>query len=299
MNNAYSLTIHLNIMKNNICYTLIAFLLISHFSFAQEAVEKHPLLTDKFVFTGGLFLPNKELTLSVNGNSNSGDIQGEIDLGDVFDFVQFQRTFDIGFDWRFAKKWKLSADFFRTNTVRRAALDEPIEWGDYVFDGAAELGVDIIVLRTMVSRVISRGDKHEFGAGIGFHIMPVSIYIEGEATLIDPDGEEQQTGLERQNVSVTAPLPDFGIYYNWAPTSKWYFEADVDFLYVAIGDYKGWLWDFSGGVKYQIVDFFGVGVNYKYFSVDLEVDKGNDVGSWNGSAGISYNGPMFLVHFNF
>ena len=129
--------------------------------------------------------------------------------------------------------------------------------------------------------------------------MPVSIYIEGEATLIDPDGEEEETGVQKQNISVTAPLPDIGIYYHWAPTSKWFFKADVDFFYIAIGDYKGWLWDFTGGVKYQIVDFFGVGVNYQYFSVDLEVEGGNDTGSWNGSAGITYSGPMFLVHFNF
>lgn len=282
-------------MNNNICFTLIAFLFISHFSFAQEDVEKHPLLTDKFVFTGGLFIPNKELRLSVNGEA----IDYDIDLDKRFDIKEYQRTFNVGFDWRFSRKWKLSADFFRINTVNVADLDEPIEWEDYIFDGRAELGVDITVLRSMVSRIISQGDKHELGVGIGFHIMPISIYIEGDATLIDPDGEQNDATFERQSISVTAPLPDIGLYYNWAPTSKWFFKADVDFLYIAIGDYTGWLWDFTGGVKYQIVDFFGVGVNYKYYSVDLEVDGGNDVGSWNGSVGIAFSGPMLLVHFNF
>lgn len=284
-------------MKNHFKYLVFLAILISQFSFSQEEIEKHPLLTDKFVFTGGLFLPSKELKISVNGEA----VDADINLGKRFDFEEYQRTFNVGFDWRFAKKWKLSADVFRINTVNVAAIDEddPIEWEDYKFAGQVELGVDITVLRSMVSRIISRGDKHELGVGIGFHIMPVSIYIEGEATLIDPDGEENEAAFERQGISVTAPLPDIGLYYNWAPTSKWFFKADVDFFYIAIGDYKGWLWDFSGGVKYQIVDFFGVGVNYKYYSVDFEVDGGNDVGSWNGSAGITYSGPMFLVHFNF
>lgn len=282
-------------MINNICFTLIAFLFICHFSFAQEDVEKHPLLTDKFVFTGGLFLPSKELRIGVNGQINDKDI----DLGKNFDIKKYQRTYDIGFDWRFARKWKLSADFFNVNTVTVADLDEPIEWGDYIFDGRAELGVKIQVLRSMVSRIISQGDKHELGVGFGLHVMPIKIYVEGEATLINPDGEQNDAIFERQSVSVTAPLPDIGLYYNWAPTSKWFFKADVDFLYIAIGEYKGWLWDFTGGVKYQIVDFFGVGVNYKYYSVDLEVDKGNEIGDWQGSIGTTFSGPMFLVHFNF
>ena len=91
-------------MKNNICFALISFLFICHFSFAQEDVEKHPLLTDKFVFTGGLFLPNKDFRISVNGKA----VDTDIDLGKRFDIEEYQRTFDVGFDWRFAKKWKLS-----------------------------------------------------------------------------------------------------------------------------------------------------------------------------------------------
>ena len=186
-------------MKNNICFTLIAFLFISHFSFAQEDVEKHPLLTDKFVFTGGLFLPNKELRLSVNGEVLDSDFDGDINLGKRFDIEEYQRTFNVGFDWRFSRKWKLSADVFRINTVNVAEIDEndPIEWEDYSFYGSVELGVDISVLRTMVSRILSQGDKHELGIGIGFHIMPVSIYVEGNASLTDPDGEEQETGIQK------------------------------------------------------------------------------------------------------
>ena len=281
-------------MKNNICFALIAFLFICHFSFAQEDVKKHPLLSDKFTFSGGLFLPSKEVNLSVNGAS----IENNIDLGEQFDITHYQSTYNLGFDWRFSKKWKLSADYFNMNNVSVAELDEPLQWEDYIFDGELKLGVKVGVLRSMVSRILSQGNKHELGVGIGFHIMPISIFVEGQAYLEGPDGDFPKD-FERQSLSVTAPLPDIGIYYNWAPTPKWFFLADVDFLYIAIGDYKGWLWDLNAGVKYQIVDFFGVGINYKYYSVDFEVDKGTEIGDWHGSLSVSYSGPMFLVHFNF
>ena len=51
---------------------------------------------------GGLFFPNQELKISVNGRS----IDDEIDLGEAFNLKEYNLTFDIGFDWRFAKKWK-------------------------------------------------------------------------------------------------------------------------------------------------------------------------------------------------
>jgi len=272
---------------------LIAFLFISHFSFAQEDAEKHPLLTDKFVFSGGLFLSDEEVNLSVDGEF----IDNEIDLSKAFNISNYQSTFHFGFDWRFSRKWKFSSDYIRIKNEKVAELKEPIEWGDVIIDGVVKRGLDIGVWRMMVSRIISQGDKHELGVGIGLHVMPIGIYVE-DATLEGPDGEVT-SDFERQNLSVTAPLPDIGLYYNWAPTSKWFFSTEVDFLYIAIGDYKGWLWDINAGVKYQIVDFFGVGVNYEYYSVDLEVDTGNDHGDWQGSFVFSYSGPMFLVNFNF
>ena len=189
-------------MKNISKYLVVIIILISQFTFSQEdEVEKHPLLTDKFTFTGGLFLPSKELRIGVNGEV----IDSDIDLGKRFDIEEYQRTFNVGFDWRFSRKWTLSADVFRINTVTIADLDEPIEWKDYIFDGRAELGIDISVLRTMVSRILSQGDKHEFG----------------------------------------------------------------------------------------------VGLNYRYYTINLEVDKSNDIIDFKGSANLTYNGPMLMVNFNF
>ena len=220
-------------MKNSFKYLFVFFVLLGQFSFSQEDVEKHPLLTDKFTFTGGLFLPSKKVNVSVNGEV----IDTDIDFGKRFDIEQYQRTFDLGFKWRFAKKWKLSADYFRMNNVTVAEIDEndPIEWEDYKFYGDVTLGLNVGVLRSIVHRIISQGNKHELGVGIGFHIMPISMFVSGNATLTHPDGGVDDAAFEKQSLTFTAPLPDLGIYYNWAPTPKWFFNADVDFLYIAIG----------------------------------------------------------------
>ena len=281
-------------MKNFSKYLLILCALISQFSFSQEEVEKHPLLTDRFVFFGGAFFPAKTLSFGVDGEL----IDREIDLGESFDVNTFQSTMDLGFQWRFAKKWKLLSDYYNVSNVFKAALEEPIIWEDYEFDAEVKFGVSIGVLRTLVGRILSQGTKHEFGVGLGFHGMLISLSLEGDASIKGEDGEIR-TDFQALAKDATAPLPNIGLWYYWTPNSRWALTADVDWLYIAFGNYKGGLWDITGGVQYQVVKFFGVGVNYKYFAIDLEVDQGGDVGDWRGSAAVTYNGPMVMVNFNF
>jgi len=275
-------------------YLLFLIVLISQFSFSQEDVEKHPILTDKFMFVGGLFFPDKSLSFGVDGKAE----QREIDLGQSFDVKKYQTTMDLGFQWRFKEKWKLVAEYYQINNVFKAQTKEPIEWEDLVFEGEVEFGAKIGVLRTMVGRTLSRGLKHEFGVGIGFHAMLIDLYLKGEATVIGED-EDITTGFQSVSTNATAPLPNIGIWYYWTPNSRWALTADIDWLYIAFGNFQGGLWDITGGVQYQVVKFFGVGVNYKYFAVDLEVDQGDEPGDWKGAAKVTYNGPMVLVNFNF
>ena len=281
-------------MKNHFTYILFILLLIVQSTFSQEEVEKHPLLTDRFVFLGGVFFPNKAISFGVDGEL----IDREIDVGESFDVYKYQSTMDIGFQWRFLKKWKLVADYYNVSNVSEASLDEPIIWGDYEFDGRVKFGANIGVMRTLIGRTFSQGLKHEFGAGLGFHAMLISLSLDGDASLTGEDGIIE-TDFQALSTDATAPLPDIGLWYYWTPNRRWALTANVDWLYIAIGDYKGGLWDITGGVQYQVVKFFGVGVNYKYFAVDLEVDQGGDIGDWRGSINVTYNGPMVLVNFNF
>ena len=281
-------------MKNNSKYLLILFVLMGQFSFSQEEVKKHPLLTDKFVFTGGLFFPENSVKITVNGNV----INEGIDFGKTFDIKNYQSTLNMGFQWRFKKRWKLVAEYYQINNTTEATLDEPLVWGDYTFDGAIKLGTKAGVMRALVGWIASQGPKHEFGVGLGAHGMIFSAFIEGFGTITGPDGEDT-TNFSKQAVEAVLPLPDIGIWYYWTPTHRWMLTADLDWLYMSIGEYNGGLWDVKGGVQFQVVKFFGVGVNYRYYTANLEVNQSDDIGDWRGSVRVTYNGPMVLVNFNF
>lgn len=281
-------------MKKHYKYLLLSFVLIGQFSFSQEDEKKHPLLTDKFVFTGGVFFPDNKVTLGVDGDV----LKSVTGFGKTFDIENNQRTADFGFQWRFAKRWKLVAGYFQINNTNTIKPNEPIVWGDYTFDGELKLGTNAGVLRALAGWIFSQGPKHEFGVGLGAHSMIFKAFIEGQGSITGPDGEIT-TNFSKQAVDAVLPLPDIGIWYYWAPSPRWMLTADIDWLYVSIGEYNGGLWDAKGGVQFQVVKFFGVGVNYRYYTANLDVNKGNDIGDWRGSVRVTYNGPNVMVNFNF
>lgn len=301
-------------MKNFTGFLIVTLLFVGHFSYSQkDDGQKHPLLEDNFIFTAGVFFPSKTLKVAVEGSAElPPDIdipvnlpetpvnlpEGEIDFGENFNISDYQTTFATGFQWRFGKtrKWKLLADYFGIYSRWKATLDEAIEWEDVIYDVDAEVraGMDLSVIRSRVARVLSKGQQHELGVNLGAHIMVFNAFIEGEGRIAGDD-EEAEGEFRRGGVDATAPLPNIGAWYYWAPSNKWLLTADVDWLYIAIGEFQGGLWDLKGGVQYQIIDWLGVGANYRYFSVDFEVDKSN----WKGGLEMVYSGPSLLVNFNF
>ena len=290
-------------MKKLTGFIIVTLILFGQLLYAQnDDSQKHPLLEDSFIFTAGVFFPNKSLKLSVDGTVElPPDVElpeDDIDIGENFDVSQYQTTFATGFQWRFGKtkKWKLLADYFGIYNRWKGTLDESIEWEDIIYDVDAEVraGMDLSIIRSRIGRAISIGQKHELGVNLGAHIMVFNAFIEGEGRIAEDD-EEVAGEFRRGGVDATAPLPNIGAWYYWAPSEKWLLTADVDWLYIVFGEFQGGLWDLKGGVQYQIIDWFGVGANYRYFNVNFEVDKSD----WKGTLDLNFTGPSVLVNFNF
>ncbi|NOQ92976.1 MAG: hypothetical protein GQ552_09720 [Flavobacteriaceae bacterium] len=279
---------------------LILFLAIglmsSHFFYGQNKdVTKNPILTDNFLISAGIFNPIKKVNISADGSFNADEfIDDEIDFDEDFGLNDFETTFMFNFMWRFSKsnKWSLRAEYFKISNTEKAVLDEDIEWNDIIFKEGTGVkgGFGLALYKIFIGRVISTGDKHELGGGLGVHALDVSAFIEGEAFI-----DDEEIGFERSEVSVVAPLPNIGLWYFYAPTEKLSFTAKLDWFGITIGDYGGSLWNLSPGVNYQVYKNIGLGLSYKFFRVDVDVDKED----WKGNFNMSYSGPAFTINAYF
>ncbi|MGB5172922.1 MAG: hypothetical protein WBN69_15930 [Eudoraea sp.] len=268
--------------------------LISFFNtVGQTQPEKNRILTDRFFVRAGVFVPDRKIEIGVNASLPTQEV-GDISFDDTFGLKGAQTTFNFYFTWRFSKSrfWSVSGQYFRLSAKRGAVLKEDITWEDITFEAGSGVsgGFGFSLFRIFFGRVISTGQKHELGAGLGIHGARPDAFIEGNATI---NGRE--IGFQRQEVDILLPLPNIGAWYYWAPSPRWSFSAKVDWLFIDIGDISGGLWNISPGVAFQILDNLGVSVAYHYLDYYADLKQSN----WKGSYSMQFNGPSFGVSANF
>ena len=255
---------------------------------------QHPLLSNRFTFYAGLYSSNKGIKVGVNG-ATENEI---IDFSEKADFNENEKTLFLNFNWRFARMWSLTAEFFSVKNGISKSIDEEIEWDDKIFNGGAgvTLGLNLNMYRVLIGRTITKGLKHELGAGIGTHVLDVGTYIEGYAYINNENtGEGAAANFERKSANVVAPLPNIGAWYFYAPHPKWMLTTRIDWFALTIGEYSGGLWDLGAGVNYQFHRNIGVGLNYRYFNFTANVNKTN----WDGKISLIFQGPLLTVNANF
>ena len=273
-------------MKIKLILTTALLLVVgSHTANADDEARLHPYLTDKYFVDLGVFYPQREVELSVDG-PNVG-IVGDIDFESAFGLKKNDDLLSLNFGWRFGEKWGLGGQYFESDGQRQKALEEDVEWGEFVFGAGTGVlaGLDFSLIRAVLDRRFESADHHEFGIGVGIHWLEIGAFIEGNAIL---NGE--QAGFRRESVKAEAPLPNVGAWYVRSLSEKWALQARFDWLSADVGDYDGTLINAKAGINYRLFEHVGLGVSYNLFQLDIGIDKRG----WRGDVKTSYEG--LFVH---
>lgn len=253
----------------------------------EEATEQHPLLTDKFHFEVGTFFPTKSIDIEVNGDSSNGNFA----FGEIFGLESSQTTFLFSFDWRFAKKWKVAFEYFGINNSNTRTLNKDVTWEDFTLEQGTNIkgGVDFRIYRIYFGRIFTQGQKHQFGGGLGVHLMNTRASIEGNVLTNLGD-----VVFETSRKTITIPLPNLGLWYYYTPIPKLALIARVDFFTLSINEFSGTLWNVTPQANYQVFENFGVGLSYRYVNVGAKYETSN----WDGGVDITFHGPSIVITAN-
>lgn len=246
---------------------------------AAESGDLHPYLENVFVLDLGIFYPDRQLDLQVNGTV--GDNR-KIDFNKQVRLKNTDETFAAEIAWRFRGKWSIRAQYFKSADSTRTVLEEDIEWGNLVFGAGsnATAGADFSLTRILLGRHLNIREAHDIGIGGGFHWLNLGSFIEADVLV---NGIPVAT---MRSVSAEAPLPNIGAWYKYSMSPRWALKARADLLSADVGRYDGIMVNFAVGVNYQVFEHFGIGVNFNYFELDVGVDKGD----WRGDIETIYDG---------
>ena len=276
-------------MKNltyvSICAALLT--LTCGAAMAQD-YDYHPMLSDRFVLGLGAFGSNNSFKISADGRASDG--HRVIDFGNSVGVDESSTILNSQLTWKFGQemKWRLSGQFFDTESSGEGTLNEDVEWNDGTFLAGSSIGggADIQIIRAFVGRTLVKTPQTDMGIGAGLHNLKMGAFLAGDAALGDGS-----VVFRESEVSSSQPLPNLGAWYQFSPSKDWLLHGRVDWISANVGELDGTLWNISGGVNYQFSRHFGADLSFQYFDLDVGVSKDD----WNGGVNMSYTGPVLSL----
>jgi hypothetical protein len=248
---------------------------------ANAEEEVHPFITDKFSVQMGLFMPSKNLKLSVDGAV--AGVNQEFDWEAATGFEDDDEVFMLEGKWRFGEKWSFRAQYYETNKSSRAVLEEDVYWRNNIIAAGSSVtaGSEFSLVRTFFGRSFDNRANVDTGIGFGLHWLEIGAFINPDVNTIG----------DLSAAKVSGPLPNFGAWYYYSPSPKWFLGGRLDWLDAKVDKYDGGITNVSAGVNYQLFQNVGIGAKYQLFRLNVNIDEDK----WNGSVKLDYKGPFIYL----
>ncbi|MEJ2514978.1 MAG: hypothetical protein P8080_09955 [Gammaproteobacteria bacterium] len=268
-----------------------ALLLIAGLALPAGAWATGPdLLANRFSLGLGVYDESSDTKVRLNGQSSIGD---RIDLENTFGVGTITRFRVDGF-WRIAKRHKLGFMWFTSDANRKREIEEEIEWGGEVYPvgAAVALSRSFDIYQLSYGYTFVRRDNFELAVSAGLH------YSKARATLsatLDVADDPTLTREATDTARLDAPLPVLGLAGMWNIGGDFWLDGAARWFAMSFDEYDGALVDVRGVVLWQPRSWFGLGLGYDYFGLDMDVDKR----SFRGSLDWSYDGPQLFLNLAF
>ena len=255
---------------------------------SQDVDSRNPVLTSKLEVGYGTFFSSQTIQLQANASY----LNDKIDFGKTFDLEKTHYRPNVSVMWRFLNRWRLYGEYFNFDRANERKLEEDIHWEVFTFEEGSyvKAGLKLDVLKVAVGYTVLDKHNQNLILGLGVHGLWVNPLLEGEATV---DGETVH--YKNKSTNTMATVPNVMAKYNYALSEKWSVAGKVDWLYLKVGDKSGGIWDVSPNITYQPIKNIGLSLNYRYFKVYEDVDKGH----WDGEFLVEFKGPTLSINANF
>jgi hypothetical protein len=253
---------------------------------AEEAIPNNPALHDKFFVALGAFRP--KTSTSAQLDSTRFGVGTNIDFERLLGMETEATTPDLLFRYKFADRWRVTAEYFELNRSGVRALDRDIQWGDQHFPIHLEVDstFDFSDLRVSFEYALFKTADKEFGLGLGFHVAEYYASIRGTANAASAGAD---TG------NVLAPLPVLSGYGLVALTDRWAVSGHVDWLSMSYDRYDGSVSSMGIDLRYQPFRHVGFALGYRSLFIALVYNGTDSTMRFNQA----FQGPMFSTNFTF
>jgi hypothetical protein len=223
------------------------------------AADKDTPELDRFKLNLGAFIPffNSELRVDSPTLGKGTIIDLEDRLGLDENITQFRADGYL----RFFRRHRLQLGYYQLSRSASTQLTDPVQFGDTIFPAiTVKTETDISVYEASYMFSFLQNENLEIAGTLGAQTIDIDASIAGG------------NGQYSESASVVGPLPVIGLDLIYKFTPDLHLTSRAQFFTFEIDKYDGTLIDFRAALEYRFYKYFGIGVGYNSFFVDLDID---------------------------
>jgi len=217
---------------------------------------------------GGYFVFNQDTEFLAKRNG----IGTIINLQDSLQMQTKTEVFKLDANYKFNDRHKIEFSYYAINNFNSTTNTREIEYnGETIAVGSkvdVHFDTDIYKLNYIYSAY--QTNKLDFSFRVGLHATSVST---GLVANFDVDSELES--IKKESVSVTAPLPVFGLGLSYEIVPSIRINYTIDYFFISYEDISGRMTDTLLALEYQHNKYLGLGVglNSTNMFFKAQVDK--------------------------
>jgi hypothetical protein len=244
-----------------------------------------PWFIERFKLSGGAFYVVNKSNFRVEGTAEGTDIDMEKDLGLNRDVT----TLFADLQWRISRRSHVGFNYYNIYRSANHTLQKDIIFEDttYPINTNVYSYLNTNIYQFSYGYSIFSKPNFEAGVFVGTHVLNTRT---GISAVNNSMGVHKETSY-----GFTAPLPDFGLWGNWAASKRIGLAANFSYFALTMNSTSGRLTAFSLNMIYKVVEQLDLSLGYSGLDFKVDVIK-NDI---SGFLKWGYNGPLFTVNYSF
>ena len=254
---------------------LMGLLFAQHVS--AEAAGQEAWRKDRFLVAVGLYRPNLDTRIRVDGPNRSGTL---LNLEDDLDLTDRKTQLTLDAHFRFAKRHAIEFEYVKLarNGITNIAFEIDYEEDTIAVNSDVESRFSTEVGRLAYRFSFINSERMELSAALGLHITDLEVGLKVVGT------------VEELN-SVTAPLPTLGGAWKYHFNDYLTFHLRGEWLDIKVDDINGALTAGRVELTWYPVRNFGFGLGYHVWDLDVSASAGD----LTGIIDYRYDGPKLKL----
>ena len=231
--------------------------------------------------------------------SSSAGIGVTVNFEDIFDLPESKSVWRAEASWKVAKRQYIDFGYIEINRTATNLIEQDVNWGDFVYkaNSTVTAGFDSTFPYAAWRYDFLELKEVHISGSVGINYLTLESFLSATGTVEDVNNPGVPlAGTVEEDVSISFPVPQFGLQIDWALTRTLAVKMYMRQLYINAAGINGGISESAIRLHWWFIKNMGISGGLDKESIDL---KEYDSGDTKARFRYEVRGWSFYLNFAF